>query len=108
MTFRRWLVAVALLTGVIAVSSALARSETQPFTVTAALDRESVLPQLIHGTAEPRKAPAGGVAEYGDHYNWLFTTFLQPGVRTFPVRALSLASSCRHTWKCPHRPEELK
>jgi hypothetical protein len=110
MTLRSRVLSLALLTGVVAVSSALAGRNDTSFTVTSSLDGKSVLPQRSHWIAYPKIDPSQGqVAEvdylidgfhawtahsspwyYGDSGNWLVTTFLKPGLHTFTVRAVVL------------------
>jgi hypothetical protein len=100
---------VALLAGVVAVSSALARSDANTgFTVTSSLDGKTVLPVRSRWIASPQLDPSQGqVAEvdffidgyhawtahsspwyFGDNGNWLVTTILPPGLHTFTVRAV--------------------
>jgi len=106
---RRWLAILVFLAFVVAVSSALARSEANTgFTVTSSLDGKTVLPVRSHWIAYPKIDPSQGqVAEvdylidgfhawtahsspwyYGDNGNWLVTTILKPGLHTFTVRAV--------------------
>jgi len=100
---------LALLAGVVAVSSALAGSDTNSFTVTSSLDGKTVLPLRSHWIADPQIDPSlGEVTEvdyfidgfhawttrqapwyFGDDGNWLVTTFMKPGLHTFAVRAVT-------------------
>jgi hypothetical protein len=109
MSLRTQVLSVALLAGVVAVSSALARSDANTgFTVTSSLDGKTVLPVRSHWIASPQlDSSQGQVAEvdffidgyhawtahsspwyFGDNGNWLVTTILQPGLHTFTVRAV--------------------
>ncbi len=108
MTARSRVLSLALLTGVVAVSSALAGRNDTSFTVTSSLDGKTVLPVRSHWIAYPKIDPSQGqVAEvdylidgfhawtahsspwyYGDNGNWLVTTILKPGQHTFTVRAV--------------------
>lgn len=109
MTFRTQVLSVAFLAGVVAVSSALARSDANTgFTVTSSLDGKTVLPVRSHWIASPQlDSSQGQVAEvdffidgyhawtahsspwyFGDNGNWLVTTILKPGLHTFTVRAV--------------------
>jgi hypothetical protein len=106
---RRGLAILVLLAFVVAVSSALARSDANTgFTLTSSLDGKTVLPVRSHWIAYPKIDPSQGqVAEvdylidgfhawtahsspwyYGDNGNWLVTTVLKPGLHTFTVRAV--------------------
>ena len=110
MTLRRWVLALAVLTAVVAVSSALARSDgPSNFTVTSTLDGKTVLPLRSHWIAYPQIDPwQGQVTEidyfidgddawtahdapwyYGDTGDWLVTSPLKPGGHTVAVRALT-------------------
>ncbi len=109
MTAPSRVLALALLTGVVAVSSALAGRNNSSFTVTSSLDGKTVLPVRSHWIAYPKLNPAQGqVAEvdylidgyhawtahnapwyYGDKGNWLVTSDLKPGLHAFTVRAVS-------------------
>jgi hypothetical protein len=109
MTARSRVLSIALLTGVVAVSSALAGHSDSSFTVTSSLDGKTVLPVRSHWIAYPTIDPSQGqVAEvdylidgyhawtarsapwyYGDNGNWLVTSDLKPGLHTFTVRALT-------------------
>jgi len=109
MSLRTQVLSVALLAGVVAVSSALARSDANTgFTVTSSLDGKTVLPVRSHWIAYTQPDPTHGqVVEvdffidgfhawtahsapwyYGDNGNWLVTTILVPGLHTFTVRAV--------------------
>src|SRR6266702_2104734 len=108
MTARSRVLALALLTGVVAVSSALAGRNDASFTVTSSLDGKTVLPVRSHWIASPKIDPSQGqVAEvdylidgfhawtahispwyFVDSGNWLVTTILKPGLNTFNVRAV--------------------
>jgi hypothetical protein len=106
---RRWLAILVFLAFVVAVSSALARSDANSgFTLTSSLDGKTVLPVRSHWIAYPKIDPSQGqVAEvdylidgfhawtahnspwyFGDSGNWLVTTILKPGLHTFTVRAV--------------------
>jgi hypothetical protein len=109
MTARSRVLALALLTGVVAVSSALAGRNDSSFTVTSSLDGKTVLPVRSHWIAYPKLDSAQGqVAEvdylidgyhawtahsapwyYGDKGNWLVPSDLKPGLHAFTVRALT-------------------
>jgi len=109
MTARSRVLALALLTGVVAVSSALAGRNNNSFTITSSLDGKTVLPVRSHWIAYQKLDPAQGqVAEvdylidgyqawiahsppwyYGDKCNWLVTSDLKPGMHAFTVRAVS-------------------
>jgi hypothetical protein len=108
MTARSRVLSLALLAGVVAVSSALAGHNDTSFTVTSSLDGKTVLPVRSHWIAYPKIDPSQGqVAEvdylidgfhawtahsspwyFGDSGNWLVTTILKPGLHTFTVRAV--------------------
>jgi hypothetical protein len=108
-TARSRVLALALLTSVVAVSSALAGRNDTSFTVTSSLDGKTVLPIRSHWIAYPKIDPSRGqVAEvdylidgyhswtahsapwyFGDKGNWLVTSVLKPGLHTFTVRALT-------------------
>src|SRR5215831_20537181 len=109
MRLRTQVLAVAVLAGVVAVSSALAGSDDpSSFTVTSSLDGKTVLPLRSHWIAYPQIDPSQGqVTEvdylidgfhawtahsspwyFGDNSNWLVTTILKPGLHTFTVRAV--------------------
>src|SRR5207249_126466 len=103
------LLALVLLAGVVAVSSALAGRSDTSLTVTSSLDGKTVLPLRSHWIASPKLDPSQGqVAEvdylidgyhawtahsaryyYGGDENWLVTTVLKPGLHTFTVRAVT-------------------
>jgi hypothetical protein len=110
MRLRTQVLAVAVMGAVVAVSSALARSDNPSnFTVTSSLDGKTVLPLRSHWIAYPQIDPSQGqVTEvdymidgyhawtardapwyYGDTGNWLVTSPLKPGEHTFVVRALT-------------------
>ncbi len=109
MTIRARSLSLALLAGVVAVSSALAGHNDSSFTVTSSLDGKTVLPVRSHWIAYPKLDPAQGQGAevdylidgyhawtahnapwyYGDKGNWLVTSDLKPGLHTFTVRALS-------------------
>ena len=109
MTLRKRLLALVLLAGMVAVSSALAGRNDTSFTVTSSLDGKTVLPVRSHWIADPKLDSARGqVAEvdylidgyhawtahnapyyFGDNGNWLVTSDLKPGMHTFTVRALT-------------------
>src|SRR5215467_6231272 len=103
MRLRTQVLAVAVLAGVVAVSSALAGSDDpSSFTVTSSLDGKTVLPLRSHWIAYPQIDPSQGqVSEvdymidgyhawtahdapwyYGDTGNWLVTSPLKPGEHT--------------------------
>jgi hypothetical protein len=108
MNVRSRALALALLTGLVAASSALAGHDAG-FTVTSSLDGKTVLPVRSHWIAYPNIDPSQGqVVEvdylidgyhawtahsapwyYGDNGNWLVTSDLKPGLHTFSVRALT-------------------
>ena len=101
--------ALVLLAGLVAVSSALAGRSDTSFTVTSSLDGKTVLPLRSHWIAYPKLDPSQGqVAEvdylidgyhawtehsapyyYGGDGNWLVTSILKPGLHTFTVRAVT-------------------
>jgi len=107
MTARARVLTLALLAAVVAVSSALAGSKADSFTVTSSLDGKTVLPIRSHWIAKPLIDPSDGqIAEvdyfidgfhawtahsapysYGGEGNWLITTFFKPGLHSFTVRA---------------------
>jgi hypothetical protein len=112
MSRRARLLALALLTSIVAASSALAGRSDTSFTVTSTLDGKAVLPIRSQWIATPQNAPSQGVAEvdyfidgfhawtehqapyyYGGNKgsvgNLLVTTFLKPGLHTFSVRAIT-------------------
>jgi hypothetical protein len=113
MQMRPGLATLILLCFVITVSSALAESGTERFTVTSTLDGRTVLPLRIHWIAHPhialsqvqavdysidgRRAWVEHHPPYyygnneGNYGNWLVTSFLAPGLHTFRVRAVTLA-----------------
>jgi hypothetical protein len=104
MTLRKRLLALALLAGVVAVSSALAGRSDTGFTVTSSLDGKTVLPVRSQWIATPQNAPNVSEVDYfidgfhawtehkppyyyGSDNNRLVTSFLKPGLHTFTVRA---------------------
>jgi hypothetical protein len=106
MTPRKRLLALVLLAGVVAVSSALAGRSDTGFTVTSTLDGKTMLPVRSQWIATPQNAQ--NVAEvdyfidgyhawtehhapfvYGGDRSWLVTTFLKTGLHTFTVRAVT-------------------
>jgi hypothetical protein len=106
MTRRARFLALALLTAVVAASSALAGRNDTGFTVTSTLDGKTVLPVRSQWIATPQNAQ--NVMEvdyfidgyhawtehtppyvYGSDNNLLVTTFLKPGLHTFTVRAVT-------------------
>jgi hypothetical protein len=107
MNTRARVLAIALLAGVVAVSSALADSRTaRTFTVTSTLDGKSALPLRSPWIAHPQAGQT--IAEvdffidgfhawtartspwdYGGLGNNLVTTFLKPGTHKFVVRAVA-------------------
>ena len=104
MTPRKRLLALVLLAGVVAVSSALAGRSDTGFTVTTTLDGKTVLPVRSQWIATPQNAQNVGEVDYfidgfhawtehkapyyyGSDNNRLVTTFLKPGLHTFMVRA---------------------
>jgi hypothetical protein len=106
MTRRARLLALALLTGVVAVSSALAGRSDAGFTVTTTLDGKTVLPVRSQWIATPQNAQNVSEVDYfidgyhawtehnapfvyGGDRSWLVTTFLKPGLHTFTVRAVT-------------------
>jgi len=107
MPLRTRAVALTLLAGVVASSSALATVAGGAFKVTSTLDGKKALPLRIHWIAVPHIS-SSKVAEvdflidgrlgwvehrrpyfYGDDGNWLVTTFLKPGKHVFTVRAIT-------------------
>lgn len=110
MTRRGRLLALALLIGVVAVSSALAGRSDTGFTVSSTLDGKTVLPIRSQWIATPNTTQSVTEVDYfidgyhawtehqGPYYyggndgsvgNWLVTTFLKPGLHTFSVRAIT-------------------
>jgi len=107
MTPRKRLLALVLLAGVVATSSALAGGSDTGFSVTSTLDGKTVLPLRSQWIATPQNAQNVSEVDYfidGYHSwternapyqyagdgNWLVTTFLKPGqVHTFTVRAIT-------------------
>jgi hypothetical protein len=104
MTLRKRLLALVLLAGVVAVSSALASRGDTGFTVTSSLDGKTVLPVRSQWIATPQNAQNVSEVDYfidgfhawtehkapyyyGSDNNWLVTSFLKPGLHTFMVRA---------------------
>jgi hypothetical protein len=104
LTIRTRILLLALLAGVVAVSSALAGAGDTSFTVTSSLDGKTVLPIRSHWIATPNDARSidhvdffiDGFHAWSQHQapwsfggqgNWLVTTFLRPGVHRFAVRA---------------------
>jgi hypothetical protein len=104
MTPRKRLLALVLLAGVVAVSSAIAGHSDTGFTVTSTLDGKTALPVRIQWIATPQNAQNVNEVDYfidGYHAwtehtapyyyasdgNWLVTAFLKPGLHTFTVRA---------------------
>ncbi len=108
---RRWLAILVSLAFVVAVSSALARSDTNTgFTVTSSLDGKTVLPVRSHWIAYPQiDSSQGQVAEvdylidgfhawtahnspwyFGDSGNWLVTTILSKVLAIAALAVLSL------------------
>jgi len=107
MTPRKRLLALVLLAGVVAISSALADRSDATFTVTSSLDGKSVLPLRSHWMATPNDTQSIDHVDffidgyhawtqhqapwyYGDQGNWLVTTFLKPGLHKFVVRAYDI------------------
>src|SRR5262249_48587609 len=101
-----------LLAAVVVVSSALARSDPKGFTVTSTLDGKTVLPLRIRWRAQPQHVALAQIKEVdylidgrhawtehhtpyyygsneGNYGNWLVTSFLDPGLHTFTVRAVT-------------------
>ena len=109
MALRTRALALALLAGVVAVSSASAGSSTrQGLTVTSSLDGKTVLPLRSHWIANPNDTQSIDHVDffidgfhawtqhqapwyYGGQGNWLVTTFLKPGVHKFVIRAYDTA-----------------
>jgi hypothetical protein len=106
MTRQARFLALALLTGVVAVSSALAGRSDTGFTVTSTLDGKTVLPVRIQWIATPQNAQNVSEVDYfidghhawtehqapyvyGSDNNLLVTSFLKPGMHTFTVRAVT-------------------
>src|SRR5919201_179195 len=103
------ILSLALLAGVVAVSSALAGSTAGDFTVTSSLDGKTVLPIRSHWIANPNDTQSIDHVDffidgfhawtqhqapwyYGGQGNWLITTVLKPGVHKFVVRAYDTAN----------------
>jgi hypothetical protein len=107
MTPRKRLLALVLLAGVVAVSSALAGRSDTGFTVTSTLDGKTVLPIRSQWIATPQNAQNISEVDYfidgyhawtehkapfvyGSDNNLLVTTFLKPSqIHTFTVRAVT-------------------
>jgi hypothetical protein len=107
MTARSRVLSLVLLTGVVAVSSALASRSDSSFTVSSSLDNKAALPVRSHWIAYPKLDPSQGQVTqvdylidgyhawtahnapwyYGDNGNWLVTSDLKPGLHAFTVRA---------------------
>jgi hypothetical protein len=104
MTRRARLLALALLAGIVAASSALAGRSDTGFTVTSSLDGKTVLPIRSHWIAAPNDTQSIDHVDffidgyhawtqhqapwyYGGQGNLLVTTFLKPGMHKFVVRA---------------------
>jgi hypothetical protein len=119
---RRWLAILVFLAFVVAVSSALARTDgSTRFSVTSSLDGKKVLPLRIRWTAHPHTAlPNVAEVEFlidgqkawtaheqpycygaiGGVCNRLVTSFLTPGIHTFTVRAVTIfGKTATHTVK---------
>jgi hypothetical protein len=109
MTIRTRVLSLALLAGVVAVSSALVGRSDTSFTVTSSLDGKKVLPLRSHWIANPNDTQSIDHVDffidgyhawtqhqapwyYGAQGNWLITTFLKPGMHKFVVRAYDTAS----------------
>ena len=109
MTIRARILSLALLAGVVAVSSALAGSSDTSFTVTSSLDGKTVLPLRSHWIANPNDTQSIDHVDffidgfhawtqhqapwyYGGQGNWLITTVLKPGMHKFVVRAYDVAN----------------
>jgi hypothetical protein len=107
MTPRKRLLALVLLAGVVAVSSALAGRSDTGFTVTSTLDGKTMLPIRSQWIATPQNAQTVSEVDffidgfhawtqneppwqYAGDGAFLVTTFLKPGiVHTFTVRAIT-------------------
>jgi hypothetical protein len=112
MRIRTQVLLLVLLAAVVGVSSALARGDPKPFTVTSTLDGRAVLPLRIRWKALPQHVPLAQIREVdylidgrrawvehhppyfygsneGSYGNWLVTSFLTPGVHIFTVRAVT-------------------
>jgi hypothetical protein len=107
MSLVRYLPAVVVLGGLLAVSSALAAGSANSFVVRSSLDGKRVLPHRIHWVAHPRipSSEVGAVDflvdgkklwvehrapyDYGDDGNYLVTSFLKPGKHKFTVKVLA-------------------
>jgi hypothetical protein len=112
MRIRKQVLPLVLLAGVVGVSSALARGDAKPFTVTSTLDGKAVLPLRIRWQAHPQHVALAQIREVdylidgrrawvehhppyfygsneGSYGNWLVTSFLTPGVHGFEVRAVT-------------------
>jgi hypothetical protein len=109
LTTRTRILSLALLAGVVAVSSALAARSDTTFTVASSIDGKTVLPLRSHWIASPNDTqPIDHVDFFIDGYhawtqhqapwyfggqgNWLITTFLKPGLHKFVVRAYDTAN----------------
>jgi hypothetical protein len=107
MSLLRYLVAVVVLGGLVAVSSAVAAGSKNSFVVRSTLDGKRVLPHRIHWIARPGISSSKVVAVnflvdgkklwvehhapyyYGDDGNYLVTSFLKPGRHKFTVRVVA-------------------
>jgi hypothetical protein len=108
MTPRKRLLALVLLVGVVAVSSALAGRSDTGFAVTSTIDGKTALPVRSQWIATPQNAQNvsevdyfidgyhawtehNAPYQYGGDAAWLVTTFLKPGrIHTFTVRAVTI------------------
>jgi len=103
------ILSLALLVGVVAVSSALAGRSDTTFTVVSSIDGKTVLPLRSHWIASPNDTQSIDHVDFfidgyhawtqhqapwsfGGQGNWLITTFLKPGVHKFVVRAYDSAN----------------
>jgi hypothetical protein len=106
---RTRILSLALLAGVVAISSALAGRSDTSFTVTSSIDGKTVLPFRSHWIATPNDTQSIDHVDffidgyhawtqhqapwyYGDTGNWLITTDLKPGLHKFVVRAYDTSS----------------
>src|SRR5262249_47941747 len=109
LTARTRILALALLAGVVAVSSALAGRSDTTFTVASSIDGKTVLPLRSHWIASPTDTQSIDHVDFfidgyhawtqhqapwyfGGQGNWLITTFLKPGTHKFVVRAYDAAN----------------
>src|SRR5262249_11539909 len=109
LTTRTRILSLALLAGVVAVSSALAGRSDTTFTVASSIDGTTVLPLRSPWIASPNDTQSIDHVDFfidgyhawtqhqapwyfGGQGNWLITTFLKPGMHKFVVRAYDAAN----------------